>query len=147
MIKIHFGKTLLAIQHKLFYLTCPMVLNCGGGNTAVGRDIWYVYVDCFSWIWPKAALRTGLFSLKISACWLQRRRGVLNKKLSTFNFVPKRDSFLSKIPPISLIFVKHKRYWTFNITQSLCLRQKCIFFVIHVSKCCSASLPSVYLTA
>ena len=79
------------------------------------------------------------------------------KVLSSFNFVPKAKEFLSKILPISRTFVKQKRYWTFNITQSLGKRRKFrsflklnlhlkIFWVIRVSNCCSASLPSVYLT-
>ena len=54
----------------------------------------------------------------------------LNKTFwSTFKFVPKINEFLSNFPPISHTFVKHKQYWTFNITQSLCVRRKFIFEV------------------
>ena len=38
-------------KHKRFYKKCPCVfggLNSGVENTAVGRDIWYASVDCFS---------------------------------------------------------------------------------------------------
>ena len=38
-------------KHKRFYKKCPCVfggLDSGVENTAVGRDIWYASVDCFS---------------------------------------------------------------------------------------------------
>ena len=54
------------------------------------------------------------------------------KSLSTFNFDPKVNEFLSKIPPISYTFVKHKQNWISNITQSLGVRQKSqCFWKLH----------------
>ena len=64
--KIRFGQTFETMQRKGFYLTCPMKIKMlifrnnkknvqatnrskrGVGNIAVGRDIWYDFVDCFS---------------------------------------------------------------------------------------------------
>ena len=64
---------------------------------------------------------------------LQRRTGVLKEivllfppstkilqKFFTFNFIPKINQFLSKIPPISHTFLLHERYRTFNMTVFMC---------------------------
>ena len=76
-------------------------------------------------------------------------------------FVPRiNDFFFSKISPIShtcFTYVKHKQYWIVKLCIFVCeakmyfwsflklnLHLK-IFFVVHVSNCCSASLPLVYI--
>ena len=149
--------------------------NDGAGNTAVGRDIRYTSVEsdpslhCFCKLSLSWELGSSLWTSEHASYkknWCSQgdctSLSTLNKKLlSTFNFVPKINEFLSKISPISHTFVKHKRYWPFNIRQSFYVKRDenvfrsflkfishlKIFFVIRVSNCCSASLLLVYLTA
>ena len=128
------------------------------GNTAVGRYIWYIWYisllflnltlgwnTCGNLAYPEnwAFLYETLTMLatKKNVCSLGNCTSLssLNKKLlSKFNFVPKIDELLLKIYPISHNLVKHKQYWMFNITQSLCVRRNCIFedfwCSIHFSK-------------
>ena len=98
----------------------PLFLNMTLGCTAFTNSVLSRELGSSLWSSEHA-------SCKEKQCSQGNRTSLstLNKTfLSIFNFVPKMNKFLSKILPILHTFVKHKRYWTFNITQSLCVRRK-----------------------
>ena len=135
------------MQHKGFYLTCPIKRKMLIFRNNKKKSSWVEQVEDWSWkYWSRQRYPVRvywLFFLNLTlACtafvnstypenWALLYKALimlatekneccqgnctslqtLNKKfLSTFNFVPKVNEFLSKLSPIKHSFVKHKRH-------------------------------------